>query len=101
MKLSVRACPHFYFIDKSKGGYNCNTNYYKIMRNIINISLPEKMAKEVDKEIRKENFSTKSEFFRMLVRLWLEKKLYRELKESRRELRAEKGKSLESLKDLR
>jgi Arc/MetJ-type ribon-helix-helix transcriptional regulator len=71
------------------------------MRNIINISLPEKMAKEIDKEVRKENFSTKSEFFRMLVRLWLEKKLYKELEESREELRVGKGKLLKSLKNLK
>ncbi len=71
------------------------------MRNIINISLPEDMVKEVEGEIKKERFSTKSEFFRMLVRLWLEKKLSEELGESRRELRSGKGKLLRSLKDLR
>ena len=71
------------------------------MRNIINISLPSKMAKEVEEEVKKERFSTKSEFFRMLVRLWLDKKLSEELEGSRRELRQGRGKLLHSLKKLR
>ncbi|HEY4479760.1 MAG TPA: ribbon-helix-helix domain-containing protein [Candidatus Paceibacterota bacterium] len=71
------------------------------MRTIINISLPEKMAEEVEAEIKKERFSTKSEFFRMLVRLWLEKELSEDLEESRNEFRHGKGKLLRSLKELR
>lgn len=70
------------------------------MRNIINISLPEKMTKAVEESVKKGNFSTKSEFFRMLVRLWLEGKLVSELEESRGELKSGKGKLLHSLKDL-
>ena len=71
------------------------------MRTIINISLPEKMAREIEGEIKKERFSTKSEFFCMLVRLWLEKELSEDLEESRKELRRGKGKLLRSLKELR
>ena len=71
------------------------------MRTIINISLPEKMAEEVEAEIKKERFSTKSEFFRMLVRLWLGKELSEDLEESRNEFRHGKGKLLRSLKELR
>ena len=71
------------------------------MRNIINISLPEKMAQAVEESVEKGNFSTKSEFFRMLIRLWMEGKLAAELEDSRKELRAKKGKLLKSLKDLR
>ena len=71
------------------------------MRSVINISLPEKMAEAVEESMQKGHFSTKSEFFRMLVRLWIEGKLVGELEDSRKELRAKKGKLLRSLKDLR
>ena len=71
------------------------------MRSIINISLPEKMAEAVEESMQKGHFSTKSEFFRMLVRLWIEGKLVGELEDSQKELRAKKGKLLKSLKDLR
>lgn len=91
--------------DKSFFPYNCNINYYKFnprfMRNIINISLPEDMVKSIQKEMKKEHFSTKSEFFRMLVRLWMEGKLTSELEESREELRQGKGTLLTSLKRFR
>ncbi|MDP3710805.1 MAG: ribbon-helix-helix domain-containing protein [bacterium] len=71
------------------------------MRNIINISLPPKMVEEVEKNIKKGRFASKSEFFRMLIRLWTEGKLAEELEESRLELKQGKGKLLRSLKDLR
>ncbi len=71
------------------------------MRNIINISLPEKMVKAVEDSVKKENFSSKSEFFRMLLRSWMEEKLAQELEESHKELRNDGGKLLKSLKDLR
>lgn len=71
------------------------------MRNIINISLPGNLAKAVEEGVKKGNFSTRSEFFRMLLRLWLEGKLAAELEESRRELQSGKGRLLRSLKDLR
>lgn len=71
------------------------------MRNIVNISLPEKMVKIVEDSVKKEHFSSKSEFFRSLLRSWMEGKLAKELDESREELRNGKGKLLKSLKDLR
>ncbi len=71
------------------------------MRNVINISLPENMVKAVEEKMKKNHFSTKSEFFRNLIRLWMEGKLAEELEESRNELRQGKGKLLKSLKDLR
>jgi len=71
------------------------------MRNVINISLPQKMTREVEKNVKSGNFSTKSEFFRMLLRLWMEGKLAEELAESRKELHGGKGKLLKSLRDLR
>ncbi|KKS37727.1 MAG: hypothetical protein UV01_C0008G0004 [Parcubacteria group bacterium GW2011_GWA2_42_14] len=71
------------------------------MRNIINISLPPKMTEVVEENIKKGNFASKSEFFRMLLRLWMAGKLAEELEESRKELRGGNGKLLKSLKDLR
>lgn len=71
------------------------------MRNIVNISLPEKMVKAVEDGVKKEHFSSKSEFFRALLRSWMEGKLAKELDESREEFRNGGGKLLKSLKDLR
>ena len=71
------------------------------MRNIINISLPEGMVKAVNEGVKKGFFSTKSEFFRSLLRLWMEGKLAAELESSHKELRDGGGKLLRSLKDLR
>ena len=58
------------------------------MRNIINISLPENLVKAVESGVKAGNFATRSEFFRQLVRLWLEGKLAADLEESRRELKS-------------
>lgn len=71
------------------------------MRTIINISLPKELNKVVEVEVRKGKFATKSEFFRMLVRLWEEGKMRQDLEESRRELKDGRGKLLKSLTDLR
>ncbi len=71
------------------------------MRNIVNISLPKEMVMAVEENMKESHFATKSEFFRALLRAWLEGKLAMELEESRKELRADKGKLLKSLKALR
>lgn len=71
------------------------------MRTIVNVSLPKAMDRIVDKEVARGYYSSKSEFFRDLLRSWLAGELRLELEESRRELKAEKGKPLRSLKDLR
>ncbi len=71
------------------------------MRTVINISLPKEMALEVERGVKKGNFSTKSEFFRSLLRDWMEEKLLEELKESQKEFEQGKAKLLRSLKDLR
>lgn len=73
----------------------------KNMRTIINISLPKELDEVVDKELKKGKFATKSEFFRMLIRLWEEGKLVADLEESQREFKSGKGKLLRSLADLR
>ncbi|MFA4998917.1 MAG: ribbon-helix-helix domain-containing protein [Candidatus Paceibacterota bacterium] len=71
------------------------------MRDIVNISLPKELNKEVEKIVRAEKYATKSEFFRDLLRMRLEGKILRELADSRKELALGKGKILRSLKDLR
>lgn len=71
------------------------------MRTIINISLPEELNKVVDREIKKGKFASKSEFFRNLLRLWEEGRLISDLAESEKEFKANKGKLLRSLADLR
>lgn len=58
------------------------------------------MVKAVEDGVKREHYSSKSEFFRMLLRLWMEGKLVQELEESRKELRDGGGKLLKSLKDL-
>ena len=71
------------------------------MRNVINISLPSKMTKAIEENVKKGQFASKSEFFRMLFRTWQEGLLAKDLKESHKEMRQGKGKLLRSLKDLR
>lgn len=71
------------------------------MRNVVNISLPAQLNSLIEKELTKGHFASKSEFFRNLVRLWIEGKLADDLEESRKELKTGKGKLLRSLTDLR
>ena len=71
------------------------------MRDVINISLPKELSKEVEAAVKKGKYATKSEFFRDLIRLWREEKLLEELRKSQGEMAAGKGKILRSLKDLR
>lgn len=71
------------------------------MRTIVNISLPSQLSKVVEKEVATGKYASKSEFFRNLLRLWMEGKLLSVLEDSRKELRAGKGKLLRSLSDLR
>ncbi|KKQ23732.1 MAG: hypothetical protein US40_C0007G0046 [Candidatus Roizmanbacteria bacterium GW2011_GWC2_37_13] len=71
------------------------------MRNIINISLPIPLTKVVDREVKSGRFASKSEFFRNLLRMWMEGRLSVDLERSRDELRKGKGKFLKTLSDLR
>lgn len=71
------------------------------MRQIVNISLPPALAKEVDIEVKNGNYASKSEFFRDLLRAWRRAELLKELKASQREATRGKGKVLKSLRDLR
>jgi len=71
------------------------------MRQVVNISLPPFMAKTVKNAVKAGSYSSTSEFFRDLLRDWQEGKLLCELNESREEIKAGKGKTLKSLKELR
>jgi len=71
------------------------------MRNVVNISLPEKMVKVIKKEVKAEGYASVSEFFRYLIREWNTNKLAEDLKKDRLKFEAGKGKVLKSLKDLR
>ena len=71
------------------------------MREVINLSLPKALAQSVDDIVKKENYATRSEFFRALLRMWMEGRIISELAESRRELASGRGKVLKTLKDLR
>lgn len=71
------------------------------MREVINISLPSPLAKTVKNAVKTGSYSSTSEFFRDLLRNWQEGKLLSKLNESRLEIAAGKGKTLNSLKDLR
>lgn len=71
------------------------------MRAVVNISLPTQLNSIVEKEVSKGRYSSKSEFFRNLLRLWIEGRLASDLEESRNELMVGKGKILKSLSSLR
>jgi Arc/MetJ-type ribon-helix-helix transcriptional regulator len=71
------------------------------MRNIINISVPEMLKKEIEREVSSGGYASTSEFFRNLLRDWKRNNLLRELQQSRAEVAAGKGKVLRSLRDLR
>ncbi|MCF7906754.1 ribbon-helix-helix domain-containing protein [Patescibacteria group bacterium] len=71
------------------------------MRNIVNVSLPEKLVKLIKKEVKGEGYASVSEFIRYLIREWNAKKIAEELKKDRLNFEAGKGKILKSLKDIR
>ncbi len=71
------------------------------MRKVLNISLPAELKNEVDKAVKSEQYATRSEFFRYLLRLWKEEQILKELKKSQKEITEGKGKVLKSLKSLR
>lgn len=70
------------------------------MRNIVNISLPGSLTKEVERGVKEFHFASKSEFFRHLVREWLAGHLVLDLAQSRREYTQGKAKVLTQVKDL-
>ncbi|MBI3120197.1 MAG: ribbon-helix-helix protein, CopG family [Candidatus Kerfeldbacteria bacterium] len=71
------------------------------MRDVINISLPKALTKEVRKAVRGGRYASTSEFFRAVLRDWLEEKMYSSIQQSEQEIRVGKAKKLRSLRDLR
>jgi Arc/MetJ-type ribon-helix-helix transcriptional regulator len=71
------------------------------MRNIINISMPESLKKEVDIYVKEGQYASVSEFFRDMLRTWKRQELIRDLKQSQKDFEGGKYKVLKSFKDLR
>jgi Arc/MetJ-type ribon-helix-helix transcriptional regulator len=59
------------------------------------------MADLVNREVKKNSYASKSEFFRSLIRNWSEKQIVDEILESQKEIRKTGGTLLKSLRDLR
>ena len=70
------------------------------MRNILSISIPPGLKREVDKAVKIGNYASVSEFFRDAVRSWKEDRLLADLRESQAEIARGEGKVLRSLADL-
>ena len=70
------------------------------MRDVINISMPIEMVRDVNTEIKRGKFAPNSEFFRHLVRMWNTHKLAQELKKEQKEFGKGNYRILRSLKDL-
>lgn len=71
------------------------------MREIINISLPKELFREVERVMKKRKYSTRSEFLRELIRERIaEEDLLARVEKSEAEFRTGKGRILRSLKDL-
>ncbi len=75
--------------------------YTKTMRTILNISLPNEVAKNVRREVKDSGFASTSEFIRHLIRLWNTEKLAIELKHETKHFEKGKGKVLHSFASLR
>lgn len=71
------------------------------MRAIVNISLPSQLNDIVENEVSRGHYASKSEFFRNILRFWMEEKLAKDLEKSRKELKEGKGTLLRSLSELR
>ena len=71
------------------------------MREVVNISLPKELSREVERIVKMGKYSTKSEFVRELIRERIaEEDLLARIRKSETEFRAGKGKLLRSLKNL-
>jgi len=48
---------------------------FTFMRCIITLSLPKELCEELEKQMKKYKFSSKSEFMRHIFRFWLERQI--------------------------
>jgi len=70
------------------------------MRNIITISIPSSVKKNVDNIMKENKYASVSELFRDAMRSLEDANLVKSIMESEIEFAAGKGKKLRSLKDL-
>ena len=70
------------------------------MRNIITISVPPAVKKQIDLMVKENKYASTSELFRDAMHSLAENNLIRDIEESEREFVTGKGKKLKSLKDL-
>lgn len=70
------------------------------MRQILNISLPLNMLRQVKKEAKAGGFATISEFIRHIIRWYNTEKLAKEIKEAEKAFERGEGIVLKSFKDL-
>ena len=70
------------------------------MRNIITISVPPAVKKQIDLMVKENKYASTSELFRDAMRSLAEDNLIRDIEESEREFAVGKGKRLKSLRDL-
>jgi Arc/MetJ-type ribon-helix-helix transcriptional regulator len=71
------------------------------MRQIVNISLSEPMNKVVKDVVKSGQYTTTSEFFRDLLRRWIDEQSYNDVVASEKDFASGKSKRLRSLTDLR
>jgi len=71
------------------------------MRQVLNISVPQKTAMDIRKATKKGGYTSISEFIRAIYRDWEEYRLYKTLIKGKKEIESGKGYTLDSLKDLR
>jgi len=71
------------------------------MREVINISLPPAMVKEVRKAVKNGKYASTSEFFRELVRTWLAGEMVmQDIFQAEKEYKAGKFAKINSPRDL-
>ena len=73
--------------------------YY--MRQILNISLPEKMAENIRHDVKDGEFSSVSEFMRAAVRFYRTEVLLHKVRKSEKEFKEGKTKTITSFTELR
>jgi len=64
------------------------------MRSIVNISMPQEMAKLIEEEMTGGKYGSKSEFIRMLIKQWSKKKMRQVSKNSSTGIRVRAARTL-------
>lgn len=71
------------------------------MREVLNISLPPMLLKEVKKIVKKDRYASVSEFVRELIKLRLsEEYLFRDIAEAEADIKAGRVYEFKSIRDL-